>query len=317
MARPTRLAAVHAAPVWLDTDATLDKAVSFIAEAGDQDVDLLVFPEVFLPGFPYWINCYAPITFPPAQERYASASITSDGPEMGRLREAADAASVEVVLGFSERDGGTLYNAQAFIGRDGELRGVHRKLVPTHAERTVWGRGDGSGLRVWQTPLGDVGGLVCWEHTMDLARHALTVQGQEIHAASWPSLDSLQGWDGLFSSQVEAMCRSHALAGQCFVVVAMSPVDDGAVTAMEEMLGPQPFMTSGGAWSAIINPMTAIVGGPRSGSDEGLLVADVDLDEIRSLHTFVDVTGHSSRPDVLRLHHDLTQRSGSMPIVGD
>lgn len=138
------------------------------------------------------------------------------------------------------------------------------------------------------------------------------MQGQELHAASWPSLESLQGWDGLFNAQVEVMCRTHALAGQCFVVVAMSPVDQGAVDTMESILGPQNFMTTGGAWSAIINPMTALVGGPALGEEDQLVVADVDLDEITSLHTFVDSTGHYSRPDVLRLQHDTSDSRGTM-----
>ena len=130
---------------------------------------------------------------------------------------------------------------------------------------------------------------------MNLARQALIVQGEEIHAASWPALDSLAGWEGLFSQQVEVMCRNHAISGQCFVVVAMSPVDQQAIDTMEELMGPQQYLTAGGAWSAIIDPMTVMVGGPHTGTDETIVMADVDLDAIGALKVFADATGHYGR----------------------
>ena len=153
-----RLGAAHVAPVFLDVDASVDKACEWIARAGAEGVDLLVFPEVFVPGFPYWINCYPPIMQAGLHIRYAGASVRVPGPEIDRVRHAARAAGVTVVLGVNENDGGTLYNTQVFVSSDGTLLGKHRKMQPTFAERTVWGQGDASTLSVWSTPAGRVGG---------------------------------------------------------------------------------------------------------------------------------------------------------------
>lgn len=296
-----RVAAVHAAPVYLDVDATIGKACDLIADAGARGVELLVFPEVFVPGFPYWINCYPPIVQGGLHVRYAGAAVAVPGPEIDRVADAAREASCVVVLGVNERDGGTLYNSQVVISGRGELLGVHRKLQPTFAERTVWGQGDASTLRVWDTQVGRVGGLVCWEHTMNLARHALIGQGEQIHAGSWPALSTLVGFREVFDAQVEVMSRNHALTGQCFVVVAMSPVTAEMIETMTAALGPQEFMTAGGGWSAVIHPMTPYLAGPHTGLSEQLVVADVDLAEIAGVKIFVDSTGHYSRRELLRL----------------
>jgi nitrilase len=263
-----------------------------------------VFPEVFVPGFPYWINCYPPIVQVGLHLRYAAASIEVPGPEIDRVRAAARRASTTVVLGVSERAGGTLYNTQVFIGPEGELIGRHRKLQPTYAERTVRGQGDGSTLTVFDTAVGRVGGLVCWEHTMNLARQALIGQGEQIHAGSWPSLSTLAGFTETYDDQVEAMSRNHALTGQCFVLVSQNPVTQEMLTVMEDELGPQQFLTVGGGWSAVIEPMTAYLAGPHTGLEEKLLLADIDLGAIAAAKVFVDATGHYSRSEVLRLEVD-------------
>ena len=301
MARTVKVAAVHAAPVFLDVDATIDKVVELVAEAGRNGIELLVFPEVFVPGFPYWINCYPPIVQPGLHLRYYSASVEVTGPEVDRVRAAARQAGTVVVLGVNEREGGTLYNSQVVIGDDGSLVGVHRKLQPTYAERTVWGQGDASTLKVWDTAVGRVGGLVCWEHTMNLARHALIAQDEQIHAGSWPSLATLAGFADVFDDQVEAMSRNHAITGQCFVVVAQNPVTQEMLNVMTDALGPQEFMTAGGGWSAVIHPMTPYLAGPHTGLEERLVSAEIDLDDIAGVKLFVDSTGHYSRRELLRL----------------
>ncbi len=296
-----RLAAAHAAPAYLDVSATVDKAVDWIARAGDEQVDVLVFPEVFLPGFPYWINCYPPLIQAGLHVRYGQASVTVPGPEIDRVCAAARAAGVMVVLGVNERQGGTLYNTQVFISAAGQLLGKHRKLQPTFAERTVWGQGDASTLSTWQTEAGVVGGLVCWEHTMNLARHALIGQGEQIHAGAWPGLSTLAGFTETFDDQVEAMSRNHAITGQCFVVVASSPVTEQMLDTMAQALGPQEFLTAGGGWSAIIAPDTSYLAAPHTGGEERLLVADGDLGQILGLKVFVDAVGHYSRRELLHL----------------
>lgn len=296
-----RVGAAHAAPVFLDVDASIDKACEWIARAGADRVRLLVFPEVFVPGFPYWINCYPPIMQAGLHIRYAAASVEVPGPQIDRIRHAARGAGVTVVLGVNENDRGSLYNTQVVVDAEGRLVGRHRKLQPTFAERTVWGQGDASTLSVWSTPVGRVGGLVCWEHTMNLARHALIGQGEQIHASSWPGLSTLVGFTETFDDQVEAMCRNHAVTGQCFVVAAASPVTDEILEEMERSLGPQKFVGAGGGWSAIIRPDTGYLVRPHTGLKEKLLAGDADLGQIPAMKVFVDSVGHYSRRELLRL----------------
>ncbi|MDI1289253.1 MAG: carbon-nitrogen hydrolase family protein [bacterium] len=296
------VAAVHAAPVFLDVEATIEKACRLIEQAGNEGVELLVFPEVFVPGFPYWINCYPPLLQNPLHERYLRSSIQVPGPETDRLGVAAREAGVAIVVGVNERVGSSLFNSQVFIDSDGTLLGCHRKLQPTFAERTIWAQGDGSTLKVWPMSGGvRVGGLVCWEHTMNLARHAMATMGEQVHAASWPALSPLRGWENIFDEQVSVMCRNHALTAQTFVVVSMNPVGQDVLDVMEKALGPQELLTTGGGWSAIIHPTMSIVGGPRTGEDEGLVVATIDLADIDALKIVVDSVGHFSRNDVLQL----------------
>jgi predicted amidohydrolase len=298
------VAAVHASPVLLDVEATIAKACGYIAEAGEKGIDLLVFPEVFVPGFPYWINLYPPAEQFGMHARYRAASVDVPGPLVGTLQAAAREASVNVVIGVSERDGGTLYNTQLHIDERGVLLGKHRKLQPTYAERYVWGQGDASTLTVFDTRLGRVGGLACWEHVMNLARQALIVQGEQIHAASWPGLQTHRGMETSFDLQVEAMSRTHALTGQCFVIVAQNPLTQDLVDFMEAELGPQDIQPAGGGWSAIFNPDGTTAAGPHTGPNECLVVAEIDLSAIADLHSLVDARGHFSRREVLRLWID-------------
>lgn len=323
MSKTRRVAAAHLAPILLDAKATTAKACEWIAKAGEDDIDLLVFPEVFVPGFPYWINCYPPLVQPGLTAEYQAASVTVPGPEISEVQAAAAAAGVAVVLGISERQTGgyTCFNSQVFIEHDGTLLGVHRKLQPTFVERALWGQGDGSTLFVLDMAAGKVGGLVCWEHTMPLARQALVAQGEEIHAGGWPSLSTMKGFEGVADDQIEAMMRSHAIMGQCFVVCASSPVTEEMIARMESALGPQSFVEPGGGWSAVIHPMTPCLVGPHKGLQEKLVVADIDLDDIRTTKIFADSAGHSARPEVLSLLLDdapktvMVRRSGREPGI--
>jgi len=303
--------------VYLDVDATVEKACTLITEAGSQGVQLLVFPEVFLPGFPYWINCYPPLLQTGLHARYRTAAVTVPGPEVRRIQRAAQRAGTAVVLGLNERAGGSLYNTQVFISETGDLLGKHRKLQPTFAERTIWAAGDASTLSVFDTSIGRVGGLVCWEHTMNLARHALIGAGEQIHAGSWPSLSTTAGFADVYDDQVEAMSRNHAITGQCFVVVSQNPVDQRVLDVLEEAVGPQELVTLGGGWSAIIHPMTPYLAGPHTGPEETILVADIDLTDVDATKIFVDAVGHFSRSEVLSLHVDDRPKQAVTYQVGD
>ena len=219
-------AAVQAAPVYLDTAATVEKACGLIAEAALNGARLIVFPEVFVPGYPYWNWTMTPGKGSPWFERLFRAAIDIPGPEVDALRTAAQAAGAQVVIGVNERDPfsmGTLYNSLLFIGGDGELLGVHRKLVPTWAEKLTWAGGDGSSLRVYDTPTGRIGGLACGENTNTLARFTLLAQGENVHCATYISLPTAPA-DYDMVEAIKVRGAAHSFEGKVFTVVACSSI---------------------------------------------------------------------------------------------
>ncbi|MFE5331407.1 nitrilase-related carbon-nitrogen hydrolase, partial [Embleya sp. NPDC056575] len=186
-----KAAAVQAAPVYLDAAATVAKAVALIREAAGNGAELIVFPEAFVPGYPYWNWTMNPVQGSPWYERLYRSSVDVPGPHVETLRAAARAAGAVVVIGVNERGPhsmGVLYNTMLTIDADGELIGVHRKLVPTWAEKLTWTGGDGSSLRVHPTGIGPLGVLACGENTNTLARFTLLAQGELVHAASYIAL---------------------------------------------------------------------------------------------------------------------------------
>ena len=296
MSRSLVVAAAHVAPVFMNAAASAEKAVEWIARAAADKVELIVFPEVFLPGFPYWINMYPPLVQAEINRRYHDASVEADGPEIALIREAARTYGVAVVMGASERgkNSRTCFNACVLIDRDGGLLGIHRKLKPSYAERYVWGQGDGSTLIVADSSVGRLGALACWEHTMNLARQSLIEDGEELHAALWPSLSTMPGFDQAADIQIEAMMRNHALTGQCFVIAASSPVSQEMIDYMEAELGPQALLWPGGGWSAIIHPFATTIAGPVVGAEERLVTAEIDLDDIKLVKSTVRRWRHGS-----------------------
>ncbi|MDP9384437.1 MAG: carbon-nitrogen hydrolase family protein [Actinomycetota bacterium] len=306
--RTTTLAAVQAAPVFLDLDASVEKAVGLIAQAAERGARVIGFPETWLPGYPAWIFGAAGWDDPAAKRAYARLArnaVEVPGPAVDRLRAAAREAEAVVVMGAHERDtatsGGTLFNSQLIIGPDGALLGVHRKLVPTHAERILWGEGDGSTLHVLDTPYAKVGGLVCWEHWMPLARFAMHAKGEEVHVASWP--------DAPESHHIAS--RHYAFEGRCFVICAASylraadvPEDFDLRELLREGIeveGDADEWMPGG--SGIIGPDGQWVAGPVFGREE-IVTAEVDLERIREEQQALDAVGHYNRPDVFRLTVD-------------
>jgi nitrilase len=298
--RVVRVAAVQAEPVTLDCEATVDKACGLIDEAARQGAQLIVFPETFIPVYPnssVWGKGLVDFNAPSAKRAYAQLwhnSVDVPGPVTARLGEAARQANVVVVMGVNERMAGstTLYNTIVFIGPDGRLIGKHRKLVPTNHERLVHGRGDGSMLGVFDTPVGKVGGLICWENWMPLARYALYAQGEEIHLA--PNADD--------SEMFGVGARSVAFEGRVYVVAVCAVQrkagypDDFALTS--QLSAAPDFLLSGG--SVIVAPDGAVLAGPLW-QEEGILCADLDLDRLVEERQLLDVVGHYARPDVLSL----------------
>ncbi len=296
MSAPFKAAAAQAAPAFLNLEASVEIACRWIAEAGRQGVQLLVFPETWLPGYPIWLDLSpgaALWDYPPGKaifRRLYENSPTIPSAVTDRLSTAAAEAGLVLVMGLHERAGGTLYNSLVYFGDDGRLLGVHRKLVPTYTERLIWGQGDGSGLVAVDTPYGAVGGLVCWEHWMPLARQALHQKNEVVHAAVWPSVKDTH----LLAS------RSYAFEGRCFVIAAGSVLRrehlPQGFALLDEMPGDGPWMTGG---SAIIGPDASFVIGPVD-DQEQLVVGHIDPGRITEEKLTLDVCGHYARPDVFK-----------------
>ena len=232
---------------------------------------------------------------------------------MAPLQDACRRTGVAAIVGVSERmaDGGhTLFNSQVVIdGGDGAILGVHRKLQPTYVERMVWAQGDGSTLRVW--PVGalggaKVGGLACWEHTMNGARQALIAQGQVVHAGAWPALSTMRGFEAVADAQIEALMKAHALTAQVWAVTASNYVDEGCLAWMRENLGEQELVKRGGGWSAVVHPFCGFIAGPHTGEEERLVVGEVDFAELAAVKVWIDAKGHYQRPEILRFGFDET-----------
>jgi len=290
-------AVVQASPVVMDRAATTDKVCRLIAEAGAAGADLVLFPEAVIPAYPRGLSFGTVVGHRSsagrdAFARYYDQCLDVPGPETQAIGAAARRAGCHVAIGIVERElarRGTLYCTILYFGADGELLGRHRKLKPTAAERLIWGEGDGSTLTAVETPFGTVGGLICWENLMPLARAALYAKGVEIWVA--PTADARDSW--------QATIRHIACEGRCFVLScnqyvtrAMLPSDWADLTQ-----GPEVLCRGG---SAIIDPLGNYLAGPVF-DEESILMAELDLSEIVRARFDFDVTGHYARPDVFTL----------------
>jgi len=296
---PYKVAAVQASPVFLEREATLDKACRLIAEAGHNGARLIVLPESFVPCYPDWVWALPPGRASLSKELYGrlvANAVDVPGPATEQLGKAARAASAYLVVGVTERNqeasGASLYNTLVFFDDAGRLIGKHRKLMPTRAERLVWAQGDGSTLKVYDTPLGKLGALICWENYMPLARYAMYAWGTQVYLA--PTWDRGQTWT--------ATLQHIAKEGRWYVI--------GCCTALRrdeipESLGLQPFYASDNEWvnvgdSAIVSPLGNFIAGPVRLREE-TLYAELDIQETADAKWMFDAAGHYARPDVFQL----------------
>ncbi len=298
------VAAVQAAPVFLDRDATIGKTTRLIKEASASGAGLVVFPEAFVPGYPDWVWRTKPWSDTSWYERLYDQAVEVPGPATDALGTAAREASVYLAIGVTERDRGSLYNALLFFGPDGSLLGQRRKLMPTGAERLVWGQGDGSGLFVLDTPFGRLGGLICWENYMPLARAALYAQGIDVYLA--PTWDNSDVW-------VPSL-RHIAKEGRIYVIgvtycMRGSDVPRELPGAEEIYGGDDDWMARGN--TTICGPQGEILAGPLEGT-EGIIYAELDADHARKARRQFDLVGHYSRSEVLRLVVDRTPKSAAV-----
>lgn len=286
----TLVAAVQATPVFLDRDATTEKACALVKEAAAAGAELVVFPEAFIPTYPDWVWRVPAWGDGRFTDRLRDQAVDVPGPVTARLGEAARDAGAYLAVGVNERDGGTLYNTLLYLAPDGSIAGRHRKLVATGGERTIWGNGDGSTLDVVHTPFGTVGGLICWENYMPLARAAMYAQGVDVYLA--PTWDNSDAW--------LATLQHIAKEGRVYVL-GVTPVLRGSDVS-EDLRGdtyrPEDWMSRGN--TTIVGPDGAVLAGPLIG-EEGILYADIDLNRIRQERHEFDVDGHYARPDLFTL----------------
>ena len=304
MTTTVRVAAVQATYELMNREATIDRAAELTAAAAAQGAQLVVFPEAFVPGTPFWIDTQ-PIWDGDAEwfRLLSENAVAVPGPATDRLAAIAAEHGVWLVIGVQEREpnGGTIYNTLLYLSPEGGLVEKHRKLVPTGSERTVWGMGDGSTLRVVDTPFGRVGGLICWENYMPLARFHLYAQGVDIWVA--PTLATGDPW----IASMQHIARENRM-----YVVSVNPVLHvdriPADFPDRDRLVPASFREDRGPWveegnTVIVGPDGKVIAGPIREREETLF-ADLDLGNVRAARRLLDPVGHYNRPDVFRLHVD-------------
>ena len=305
-----RVAAVQASPVFLDREATVARAVSLIEEAAGAGARLVAFPETWIPAYPTWIFGAAGWEDPRSKRVFGRLSanaveVPSDATDA--LRRAAASCGTFVAMGMTEREGGTLYNSILFVSDGGEILGVHRKLMPTHAERIIWGQGDGSTLHVLDTSIGRIGGLACWEHWMPLTRFAMHAKGEQIHVAAWPEVGDPE--------LHRFATRHYAFEGRCYALCVM-----GAALTLDKVpedfelrdaLGAaEDFVATEAGGTCVFGPDGEVLAEARAG-EETIVYADLDLGRVAEEQQALDVAGHYNRPDVFTFAVDERPRQAA------
>jgi len=304
-------------PVWLDKTATLDKVCAYINDAGSQNADLVAFGEALLPGYPFWVELTGGAKFNDNQQKqlfahYAKNAIDIDAGDLERVRQSAKTHKVAVYLGCIERPqdrtGMSLYCSLVYIDRNGAVKSVHRKLMPTYEERLVWSPGDGHGLQTHALGGFKVGGLNCWENWMPLARAALYGQAENLHVAIWPGSERNTRDITPFLAKEG---RSYSMAVSGLMPVADIPTSFPAYELLMSTVGDRKFLANGG--SCLCGPNGDWVIEPQL-DKEGLFCAEIDLARVREERQNFDAAGHYSRPDVTLLKVN-RERQSTVTII--
>ena len=290
-----RAAAVQIAPDLERPAGTIERVLGAIDEAADKGAQIVVFPETFVPYYPYFSFVLPPVLQGVPHLRLMEHAVVVPGPVTQAVSDRARARNIVVVLGVNERDHGSLYNTQLVFDADGSLILKRRKITPTYHERMVWGQGDGAGLKVVDSAVGRIGALACWEHYNPLARYALMAQHEEIHCAQFPG--SMVGQ--VFADQMAVTIRHHALESGCFVVNATGWLTEAQIVSITPDIGLQKALR-GGCHTAIVSPEGKDLCLPLT-DGEGIVYADLDMGLIAKRKRMMDSVGHYARPELLSL----------------
>ncbi len=300
-----KIAAVQDWPKYLDLRGTLEKMNTLMEEAADNGCQLIAFPEAYIPGYPYWVWLERPCVGQKLFPLLYRNSVRIPGPAVTELSRMARNFRLVMVVGANEIEpdcSGTIYNTNLIFNSDGALLGAHRKLVPTYAEKLVWGNGDGSGYTVHETAVGRLGTLACGENTNTLARYALIAQGEQIHVANFPAFPFTNWYKE--ASAIRIRCQAHAFEGKLFVLASTGLIDEDCISANCATAEDRAQLQGTNfALSGIFGPDGEPVGDLLL-DNVGLVCGEIDLEQTLTGKLMHDISGHYNQPAILCLHLD-------------
>lgn len=297
-----KVAAVQAAPILMDLEKTVEKTIAIMDEAGKKGVQVINFPETWIPGYPWYIWLGTPAYSIHFSAKYASNSIEAGSKYDEAIAEAARRNNLHAIMGVSEKQGGSLYMGQWHYGPEGQVISRRRKLKPTHVERSVFGEGDGSDMFVNETELGNIGALCCWEHLQPLSKYYMFSRNEQIHAAAWPAYSVYSDKTYALSPELSTAANQvYAAEGQCFVISSCAVISPEIHQFLCDTDEKKALMKEGGGYSQIFGPDGGPIADYLDPKEEGLVIADIDLNKIAFCKAAADPVGHYSRPDVFRL----------------
>jgi arylacetonitrilase len=308
-----RVAAVQAAPIHMDLNASLDKAVTLAEQAQEKGCDLIAFGEAWLPGYPFHIWLGAPAWGFQFAKTYYENSLQLGSLEYQRLADTAKRLNIMIAMGYSERAEGSLFLGQCLISADGELIFARRKLKPTHVERSIFGEGYGEDLIVADTPLGKIGALCCWEHIQPLSKYAMYSQSEAIHIAAWPAFSVYKEQAFALGKEVNmSASQLYAVEGQNFVISATSVIDQATLDILQVTESNAGMLQLGGGSAMIFAPDGRRMVEYLDEHVEGLQIADLPMEAIIYAKAVADPAGHYSKPESTQL---LLHKRPRKPVV--
>lgn len=303
MFKKFKAATVQTAPVFLDVEKTIAKAITFIKKASNNGAQLIAFPEVFIAGYPYWNWIMTPVQGSQWYEKLYKAAVKMEDEAMQPLFQAAKDCNIHIVIGLNERGDsfGEIYNTNIIIDNQGKVIGKHRKLVPTWAEKLTWTSGDGSSLKVYDTEVGPLGTLACGENTNTLARFTLLAQGELVHIANYISLPVAPP-DYNMAEAIKIRAAAHSFEGKLFTIVSCSTISEEIKEALREDVPnvDEVLTRKNSAFSGFIGPNGAVIGEPLI-DEEGIIYAEIDLSKCIQPKQMHDILGHYNRFDIFDL----------------